>query len=148
MAQTHVQAEFQDRRQIVFTARERSMVNVRVESTDGGPIGYTSYELLLIALANCTLGVVMGHESLKDLEVRNCRAELDATSVRGPSRIESIDVRVTLDVAGGTRRLQEILGHAADACPIGNTLKQPPRLTVSLVVEDSGAPAGQSQPVG
>jgi uncharacterized OsmC-like protein len=133
-ATTHLDAEFQERKRIVFTARERSTVNVRVEAGDGGMIGFTSYELLLTALANCTLGVVMNHDSLKDLPVRSLTASLDATSARAPSRVDRIDVRVELEVEGGSERLQETLQRVADSCPVGNTLKNPPTLNVQLVV--------------
>jgi len=142
-ATTRVEAEFQERKRIVFTARERSSVNVRVESADGGPVGYTSYELLLIALANCTLGVVMGHESLKDVEVRGCRAVIEATGARGPSRVGSIDVRVEVDVDTGNERLRETLERVADACPVGNTLKNPPQINVQLVVNQVGSDTGE-----
>jgi uncharacterized OsmC-like protein len=132
MPNVRVEAEFQERKRIVFTARERSLVNVRVESADGGPVGFTSYELLLTALANCTLGVVMNHESLKDLPVRSCRAVLDATSAHAPSRVESITVRVELEVEGGDDRLRDTLRRVAEACPVGNTLRMPPQVTVEL----------------
>jgi len=133
---TRVEAEFQERKRIVFTARERSDVNVRVESADGGPVGYTSYEMLLMALANCTLGVVMNHDSLADLPVRGCRAVLEATTARAPSRVARIDVRLELDVDGGDERLQQTLERVADSCPIGNTLKLSPEINVQLVVND------------
>lgn len=136
-AVTRVEAEFQDRKRVVFTARERASVNVRVESEDGGPVGYTSYELLLMALANCTLGVVLNHDSLKDLPVRACRAVVEATGAGRPSRVSSINVRVELEVEGGSERLQETLQRVADACPVGNTLKMPPEVSVQLVLKDA-----------
>lgn len=133
---THVEADFQERKRIVFTARERSSVNVRVDSADGGPVGHTSYEMLLMALANCTLGVVMNHDSLADLPVTGCRAVIEATSARAPSRVDSITVRVEVDVEGGDERLQQTLERVADSCPVGNTLKNPPQINVQLVVND------------
>lgn len=136
-AGAHVEAEFQDRKRIVFTARERASVNVRIEGGDGGPIGYNSFELLCIALANCTLGVVMGHDSLKDEKVRGCRATLDADTVSGPTRVERIAVSVELDVEGGDARLQQTLQRVADACPVGNTLRMPTEIAVRLTVMDS-----------
>jgi uncharacterized OsmC-like protein len=136
MADTRVTAEFQERKRILFSSRERATVNVRVESADGGPVGYTSYELLLIALANCTLGVVMNHDSLKDLPVRSCRAVLDATTASKPSRVDSINVRLELEVEGGGERLEQTLQRVADACPVGNTLRTPPSINVQLSVTD------------
>ena len=135
MADTRVEAEFQDRKRIVFTARERSQVNVRVEGADGGPIGYTSYELLLIALANCTLGVVMNHDSLKDVPVKECRAVIEATTARAPSRVDSITMRVEVDVEGGDERLRSTLQRVADSCPVGNTLRMPPEITIELALK-------------
>ncbi|MGD9891700.1 MAG: OsmC family protein [Dehalococcoidia bacterium] len=145
---TQVAAEFQERKRIVFTARERSSVNVRVESADGGPVGYTSYEMLLMALANCTLGVVMGHESLADLPVTGCRAVIEATSARAPSRVDSITVRVELDVEGGDERLRQTLARVADSCPVGNTLKNPPQINVQLVVNDVRQPVAAGTTAG
>lgn len=136
MADTHVEAEFQNRKRIVFTARDRAQVNVRVDSGDGtGPVGYTSHELLLIALANCTLGVVMGHDSLKDLPVHALTATLDATSARAPSRVDSITMRLELEVEGGNERLQQTLQRVAESCPIGNTLRTPPQINIELAVK-------------
>lgn len=138
MPDTRVEAEYQDRKRIVFTARDRAQVNVRVESGDGsGPVGYTSYELLLIALANCTLGVVMNHESLKDLHVTACTAVIEATTARAPSRVDSINVRIEVEAEGGDERLQQTLQRVADSCPVGNTLKMSPRLTVELALNPS-----------
>jgi uncharacterized OsmC-like protein len=137
--ETHVEAQFQERKRIVFTARERALTNVRVESADGGPVGYTSFELLLIALANCTLGVVLGHDSLKDVDVRDLRIVLDAVSGRAPSRVEEINVRVELDVDGSNDRLRETLQRVADACPVGNTLRLPTTVNVELALTDSAA---------
>lgn len=142
---TRVEAEFQERKRIVFTARERSSVNVRVDSADGGPVGLTSYELLLTALANCTLGVVMGHSSLADLPVTTCRAVVEATAARSPNRVATINVRVEVDVEGGDERLQQTLQRVADSCPVGNTLRTPPEITVQLVL--NGREAGTAVPV-
>ena len=147
--ETHIEAEFQERKRIVFTARERSSVNVRVPSADGGPVGYESYELLLMALANCTLGVVMNHGSLADLPVQGLRAVVDATAARSSNRIDSINVRVELDVEGGDERLQETLQRVADSCPVGNTLKMPPQINVQLVLSGRETmPAGVGATAG
>ncbi len=139
MAGAHVEAEFQDRRRIEFVARERASINVRVESADGGPLGYTSFELLLIALANCTMGVVMNHESLKDRQVRGFTASLDAEMASAPSRATAISVRLDLDVAGADERLRQTLQRVAEACPVGNTLRASPQVAVDLHVHDSAA---------
>ena len=147
--ETHVEAEFQERKRIVFTARERSSVNVRVPSADGGSVGYESYEMLLMALANCTLGVVMNHSSLAELPVQGLRAVVDATAARSPNRIDSINVRVELDVDGGDERLQESLQRVADSCPVGNTLKMPPQINVQLVLNGRETmPAGVGATAG
>lgn len=136
-----VRAEFQERRHILFTARERSTVNVRVESADGGPVGFTSYELLLIALANCTLGVVMNHETLKDRTVRSCTALIEADTAHAPTRVETIRVHVELDVEGGDERLRQTLQRVAESCPVGNTLRMPPAIAVQVAVKDAAAAA-------
>jgi len=117
-----VHADYQDRKRIVFTARGRSQVNVR-ESVEDGPIGYTSTELLLIALGNCTLGALLNQDLLKDVEVLRAEATLDAQMERNPARVVSITVDIDLEVAD-----ESVLAHRTElealacTCPICNTL--------------------------
>jgi uncharacterized OsmC-like protein len=138
---TRVVAEFQQPERIVFSARERGQINVRVESADGGPVGFTSFELLLIALANCTLGVVMHHDSLKGRVVRSCRAVIDGRAARAPSRLDEIRVAVELDVEGGDETLRTVLQRVAESCPVGNTLRLPPAIHVDLSLAPASATA-------
>ncbi len=136
--------EFQDGERIVFEARRRATVNVRAAGDDGQPIGFTSFELLLAALANCTLGTVRGHESLNGVPVRGLRATLEAEPATAPSRVARITVRIDLDIDGaepGGGRLGQTLARAAGACPVGNTLRQPPEIVVELAVNGAPVPS-------
>jgi uncharacterized OsmC-like protein len=146
MADTRVTADFQEGSRVIFTARDRATVNVRAASSDGTPIGFTSSELLLIALANCTLGTVQHHDSLAGIPVRGLRAVLECTTARAPSHFDDIKVRVELDVDEGalTERQSETLQRVADACPVGNTLKLPTSVSVQLVI--NGQPVGAVAP--
>lgn len=117
-----VHAEYQDRRRIVFTARGRSQVNVR-EADDDGPLGYTSTELLLVALGNCTLGALLNQQRLAGAEVLRAEATLEAETAHNPARVVKIEVDIDLEVADPS-----LLDHRAElealacACPICNTL--------------------------
>lgn len=117
-----VHADYQDRKRIVFDARGRTQVNVR-EAAEDGPVGYSSTELLLIALGNCTLGALLNQELLQDVEVLRAEATLDAEMARNPARVVKIEVDIDLEVAD-----ESILEHRADlealacTCPICNTL--------------------------
>ena len=117
-----VHADYQDRKRIVFTSRGRSQVNVR-EAVEDGPIGYTSTELLLVALGNCTLGALLNQDLLKDVEVLRAEATLDAQMAKNPARVVSIEVDIDLEVADAS-----VLAHRAElealacTCPICNTL--------------------------
>ncbi len=127
-----VRAEFADRRRIVFTARERAFVNVR-EATADGPIGFTSTELLLIAVGNCALGTLFNHPLLKDVEVSNIRAELRATMAAEPSRVARIETVITAEVEDS-----ELLASSAElegiacACPMCNSLAAEKLVSVRL----------------
>ena len=119
---TTVHADYQERKRIVFEARGRQQVNVR-ELVDDGPVGYTSTELLLIALGNCTLGALLNQELLADVEVLRAEATLDAEMARNPARVVKIEVDIDLEVAD-----ERVLAHRTDlealacTCPICNTL--------------------------
>lgn len=117
-----VHADYQDRKRIVFNARGRSQVNVR-EMLDDGPIGYSSTELLLIALGNCTLGALLNQDLLKDVPVARAEATLDAEMARNPSRVVRIDVAIDLEVEdGAVLAHRDELEALACTCPICNTL--------------------------
>jgi uncharacterized OsmC-like protein len=117
-----VHADYQDRKRIVFSARGRRQINVR-ETLEDGPVGYTSTELLLIALGNCTLGALLNQPLLNDVAVTRAEATLDAETARNPSRVVRIDVSIDLEVEDPA-----ILEHRAElealacTCPICNTL--------------------------
>ncbi len=119
----HVHADYQDRKRILFTTRGgRAIVNVR-ETLDDGMVGYTSTELLLVALGNCTLGALLNQPLLQHVTVTRAEADLDATMAQNPSRVVKIDVTLDLEVEDPA-----ILAHRdelealACTCPICNTL--------------------------
>ena len=117
-----VHADYQDRKRIVFSARGREQVNVR-EMTGDGPVGYTSTELLLIALGNCTLGALLNQEILKDAPVVSAEATLSAEMAQNPVRVKRIDVAIDLAVADPALLDQRAeLEAVACTCPICNTL--------------------------
>jgi uncharacterized OsmC-like protein len=118
-----VTADYRERKRIVFEARGRRFTNVREAAADDGPVGYTSTELLLIALGNCTLGALLNHELLKDVDVTHASAVLEAAMVPNPTRIDRIDVTIDLRVADPALLEQhEAIEVASCACPLCNTL--------------------------
>ncbi len=131
-----IDAEFQDRKRIVFSARGRSSVNVR-EALDDGPIGFSSTELLLIALANCQLGTLLGHDLLKDANVLSATAELEAVMASDPPRVAAVDVDVKLVVSDSS-----LLAHRAEletatcGCPMCNSVSA--AITVRLAIGVAG----------
>jgi len=130
---TTVTAEFQERKRIVFSARGRSSVNVREEIADG-PIGFSSAELLLIAVANCSLGTLLGHPLLANENVRSVNATLSAEFASDPPRIASIRSVVELDVenAALADRVKELEGIGC-TCPMCNSLSAKVSLELRLV---------------
>lgn len=140
-----VEAEFLEGKRVVFTARGRSQVNAR-EVLPDGPIGYSSGELLLIALANCSLGILTNHELMKDVPVRSCKAILESESLSNPSRMDNIKVVIELEVDDPTLlERRETLERAADHCPVGNTLRSAPSVSVELRMVAPGV--GDKQPM-
>ena len=129
-----VEAEFIDRARIAFTARERAFVNVR-RAVEDGAIGFSSTELLLIAVGNCSLGTLFGHPLLKDAEVSDIRARLSATMAKDPSRVARIDTVITAvvrdpELVARSAELQDI----ACSCPMCNSLNAEKTVTVLLSV--------------
>lgn len=128
-----VTADYRERSRIVFEARGRHFTNVRTPAADEGPVGYTSTELLLIAVGNCTLGALLNHELLRDAEVLHSSAVLEAEMLPNPARIEHIDVAIRLDVADpALLRHREAIEVASCECPLCNTLGDKVRTRVEL----------------
>jgi uncharacterized OsmC-like protein len=118
-----VHADYQDRKRILFTTRGgRAIVNVR-ETLDDGMVGYTSTELLLVALGNCTLGALLNQPLLKDVDVTKAHATLDATMAQNPSRVVRIDIALDVEVTDPALLAnRDELEALACTCPICNTL--------------------------
>lgn len=141
-----ITAEFQDRQRIIFTARDRSMVNVRTMHEDG-PVGFNSTELLLIALANCSLGTLMGHPLLAEKEVLRCEAMLHAEMQQNPVKVAHVFATFDLVVTDpGLLARAEELQDVACACPMCNTISAatPIRSEVRIrlgSIEPAAAPA-------
>ena len=130
-----IRAEFQDGKRIVFTARERSFVNVR-ETRDDGPIGFSSSELLLMALGNCSLGILTNHDLLKDIPLRRATAILESGNSQNPSRFDNINLNIELELEDSSLQNQkDTLERIADNCPVGNTLKFSPEITVKVTLK-------------
>lgn len=134
-----VTADYQDRKRVVFHTRGREFINVRELAADGGPTDFSSVELLLIALGNCTLGALLNHQLLKDEEVTRAYATLDAKMAQFPTRVEHIDVAIELEVTDPA-----LMEHYASlevdscTCPLCNTLEG--KITTSLKMNVSAAP--------
>jgi uncharacterized OsmC-like protein len=118
-----VTADYQDRKRVVFNTRGREFINVRETAPDGGPTDFSSVELLLIALGNCTLGALLNHELLTDAPVSRAYATLDAQMAKFPTRVEHITVDIELEV-GDPDLMQhyETLSVDSCTCPLCNTL--------------------------
>jgi uncharacterized OsmC-like protein len=129
-----VTADYQERKRIVFEARGREFTNVREPAPEGGgPVGYSSTELLLIAVGNCTLGALLNHELLRDVEVTHASAVLDAEMVPNPTRIDRIDVAIDLEVTDPALLDEhQAIELASCACPLCNTLGEKVQTRVRL----------------
>lgn len=94
-----VTAEYLDRREIRFQTRGRTLTNVRAPAEDGsGPQDYTSVELLLIAVGNCTLGHLLSTAPLDTAEVTRATASVEATMADFPRRVAHVHSTVEIEV--------------------------------------------------
>lgn len=129
-----VRAEFQEGERVLFTARDRSMVNVRRATGADGPIGFTSMELLMIGFANCTLGILMGQDAMKSLPIGRVTAEITAEMQPEPPRIATLDAHIrieTADADGLAASLPEIQA-AVCRCPACNSLNADKQIRISI----------------
>ena len=117
-----VHANYEERKRITFTARGRQHVNDR-QVVDDGFVGYSSTELLLIALGNCTLGALLNQPLLVEAPVVSAEATLEAEMAQAPVRVKRIDVTINLVVDDpAILEQRDELEALACACPICNTL--------------------------
>lgn len=94
-----VTAEYFDRREIRFETRGRTFTNVRAPAPDGsGPTDYTSVELLMIAVGNCTLGHLLNSAPLDTAEVTRATATVEATMADFPRRVAHVHTEVEIEV--------------------------------------------------
>ncbi len=117
-----VTAEFQDRKQVVFESRGVSFTNSR-ERTDDGPTGFTSSELMMISLGNCSLGWLLDHEPLVNAEVVRATASLEPLVEPHPTRIVRVAAHYHVEVTDAALLEQrDAMIELLRSCPMGNTL--------------------------
>jgi uncharacterized OsmC-like protein len=122
MPTVFAEAHRSEGRRIVFGARTRSFVNVR-EGREDGPIGFTSIEMLLMALGNCALGTVMESSMVAKANVQRMGIHLDADMLNDPRRLGPVAVVVELQSSDPALKAQEAaLTQMAATCPVANTL--------------------------
>lgn len=129
-----VDAEFQEGERIVFSARDRSFVNVRRATGDDGPLGFNSMELLMIGWGNCTLGILMGQDPMKDLPIGRVTSHITGEMQADPPRLASLtaDIRVeTTEPEALAARLDE-LQAAVCRCPACNSLNAEKQVRISI----------------
>ncbi len=128
-----VRAEFQEGERIVFTARDRSTVNVRRTAADG-PIGFTSIELVMIAFGNCTLGTLMGQSALAGVPVGRVTAEITGEMDENPPRLAKLVSNVRIESEDPDRLLAKLaeLEHATAHCPVCNSLNAETQINISV----------------
>ena len=140
-----VRAEFQEGERVVFTARDRSMVNVRRATGSDGPIGFTSMELLMIGFGNCTLGILMGQDAIKSAPIGRVSADITAEMQPEPPRIATLDAHIRIETTQPealAARLPEIQA-AVCRCPACNSLNADKQIRITI----AGVPAFGHEPI-
>ena len=138
-----VSAEFQERDRIIFRARGRSSVNVR-RMLDDGPIGYTSTELLLVAVGNCSLGWLSNHPLLVDEPLRLVTARFEAEMAVDPPRVAKIVATLNFEVTNpGLLAAVTELEAIACTCPMCNSLTSEREIHIEISMVGAGAAAGK-----
>lgn len=116
-------AAYHDRTAITFSARGREQVNIRALAEDGTPTGFTSTELLLIALGNCSLGWLTNHDLLAAEPLAQVHATVEAEMADAPPRLARVHTVIDLVVEDPALLAQRAeLEAIACACPICNSL--------------------------
>lgn len=122
-----------DGRRIIFAARGRSLVNVR-ETRDDGPLGFSSGELLLIALGNCALGTILESPDFEDVNVSRVELVLHSDPEKEPYRLGPITLEIAME---GERDLLDERKPTIEAlarnCPIANTLRSTPSIEIVFI---------------
>jgi uncharacterized OsmC-like protein len=139
-----VRAEFQQDERIIFTARDRSMVNVRRATSTDGPIGFTSMELLMIGFGNCTLGILMGQDAMKSVPLGRVTAEITAEMQPEPPRIATLDAQIRIETSEPDALAMKLadIQAAVCRCPACNSLNADKQIRISII----GVPAIGSEP--
>lgn len=126
-----IEVEQHEGRRLVIRARGNEIV-VDDTNEDGGPgDGFRPTELLLGALAACMMGTLISFADGQDIAVQNLRTVVEDETANHPSRLSSIDVRMTLETDATTARIAT-LERVAAACKIHNTLKTTPDIALSF----------------
>lgn len=130
-----IEVEQQGGRRLVIRARGNEIV-IDDTAEDGGPgDGFRPTELLLGALAACMMGTLISFADGQHITVKDLRAIVEDETADRPKRLDSIDVRMTLETDASPARIAT-LERVAAACKIHNTLETSPDITLEFSASD------------
>jgi uncharacterized OsmC-like protein len=117
----------------VFDARGRSFVNVRTVRDDG-PLGFSSGELLLIALGNCALGTIMESSEIEGLNINRLQMRLESEPATDPYRLPEVSLTIFLgEGVTVSAEKERAIQRLAENCPVANTLAAAPPIQVHFI---------------
>lgn len=101
------------------------------ETRDDGPLGFSSGEMLLIALGNCALGTIMESPDLEGVDISRIELILRSDPEKEPYQLGPITLEIAVE--GDPVRLNErkpMIEALARNCPIANTLRSAPSIDI------------------
>ena len=116
-----------------FRVRARGIETI-VDDTleDGGPgDGFRPTELLLGALGSCMAGTMLNFAINQEIPVSGIALTAEASVATSPTRIEGIDIRMTVEGMIDERQAAS-LRRVAAACKIHNTLSHGPEVNLQF----------------
>ena len=73
---------------------------------------------------------------MKDIPLRKATAILESGNSQNPSRFDNINLNIELELEDSSLQNQkDTLERIADNCPVGNTLKFSPEITVKVTLK-------------
>lgn len=116
-----------------FVARQRGLEVVTDQPEEGGGenAAVTPTELFIASLGMCAGVYAVSFARRHDVPLEGMTIEVDYEYAEGPRRVGSVEVKVKLpqpvseDLRGGIQR-------SAEACLVHNSLRQPPKVSISI----------------
>ena len=94
---------------------------------------FSPTDVLATAYANCMITIIGIYCQKRDIEFKNCTAEVEKHMTDNPRRIGQLDIKITIKESNWDEKLKKKIEAAALACPVAKSVSSDLKVNINFI---------------